>query len=117
MPPMFDLETAAPEGDSDGELFDAYSRTVSDIAATVGRATLGIRIAKGRHGGAGSGFLFASDGYALTNSHVVHGASRIEALLPDGEAVPARLVGEDPDNDLAVLRLAGNGLKAATLGR
>jgi S1-C subfamily serine protease len=114
---MFDLDATPPSDPPDGELFDAYSRTVSDIAAAVGRATLGIRVAKGGRGGSGSGFLFASDGYALTNSHVVHGAARIEALLPEGERVPARLVGEDPDNDLAVLRLAGNASSAATLGR
>lgn len=113
---MLDTDiTSAPA--EDDALFDAYSRTVSQVADDVGRATIGLQVRAGRRGGSGSGFLFAPDGYALTNSHVVHGAEAIEVLLPDGEHAPARLVGEDPDNDLAVIRLAGNGLPAALLGR
>jgi S1-C subfamily serine protease len=111
------LDLAPTVSVDDDALLDVYSRTVSQVAEDVGRATIGLRVRKGRHGGAGSGFVFAPDGYALTNHHVVGGAEAIEALLPGGEAAPARLVGADPDNDLAVIRIAGNGLDAVPFGR
>jgi S1-C subfamily serine protease len=110
------LDVASVPSD-DAELFDSYSRTVAQVAEDVGRATVGLRVRAGRRGGSGSGFVFAPDGYALTNHHVVQGADAIEVLLPDGEPAPARLVGADADNDLAVIRLAGNGLPAAPFGR
>ena len=64
-----------------------------------------IRATKRKGGGQGSGFVFASDGFLLTNSHVVSGASSLEASFADGNGQRARLVGDDPGTDLAVLRL------------
>jgi len=97
--------------------FDAYSRTVIGAVEKVGPAVLHLQIesARGR-GGAGSGVVFTPDGYILTNSHVIAGAKRILATFPDGRASGASIVGDDPDTDLAVLRLDGETPVSAKLG-
>src|SRR5919107_3142748 len=61
----------------------------------------------------GSGFVWSSDGIIVTNNHVVEGASRIVANFNDGKQLPARLLGVDPDSDLAVLRVEGKNFTAA----
>src|SRR5262245_25329184 len=108
-----------PRADDDGAL-DAYSRVVSSVVERVSPAVLRLDVQlDGRRGesraagpsplrGSGSGFVFTPDGYALTNSHVVHNARSIEATPTDGEPVAAEVVGEDPATDLAVVRLARN---------
>src|SRR5262249_42210488 len=106
------------------EILDAYSHAVSRAAERVSRSVVHIAIEKmvatprGQRTaeGAGSGFIFAPDGYIFTNSHVVNGASGILVTLPDGNETSAVLVGEDPHSDLAVVRVPLSGLKAAELG-
>jgi len=98
----------------DEEILDVYSQTITGAAAKAGHAVVNIRVsgrpapeernARGQESG-GTGFIVAPDGYIVTNSHVVHGAGRIEVTLADARSYPAELVGDDPESDLAVIRI------------
>ncbi len=112
---------ASPSATGDAQLLDDYSRTIVSVVERVGPAVAFIAVnkrARGRNAaGTGSGFAFTPDGYLLTNSHVVHDATQIRATFPDGSEFDADLIGDDPDTDLAVIRVGGSDLPAAPLGQ
>ncbi|HKU17355.1 MAG TPA: trypsin-like peptidase domain-containing protein [Steroidobacteraceae bacterium] len=97
---------------------DPYSEIVSQAFDFVSPAVVSIAVRSGNGGpaGQGSGVLYTPDGYLLTNSHVANGASELRAALTDGREVQATLVGDDPETDIAVLRLAGSGFPYASFG-
>ena len=126
-PPAGVVSTAAPVPDD--ELLDAYSRAVIGAAEKVSSSVLNLEVHQPPEReqaaeprvprqalGHGSGFIFTPDGFILTNSHVVHSASKIEATLTDGRRFQADLVGDDPETDLAVVRIEASNLVPASLG-
>jgi S1-C subfamily serine protease len=128
-PSFIDDDSLQAEGASSTErpafedepLLDAYSQAIVDVVGTVGPAVVRVETqadpARRTQAGMGSGVIISPDGLVLTNSHVVGGAGNVRLALPDARTMEARIVGDDPDTDLALLRVVDNAkLPMARLG-
>jgi S1-C subfamily serine protease len=116
------VQTISFQPTSDQGLLDAYSNTVSTVAQSASDSVVHIIVQKELINrqtkqkqtipGSGSGFIISSDGYIVTNHHVVEDAKSIRVILTNGLEVNAQLCGTDPSTDIAVIKIHEYGLKS-----
>ncbi|MBS1563704.1 MAG: trypsin-like peptidase domain-containing protein [Bacteroidetes bacterium] len=119
---MNDISFVSHAPANDAALLDAYSRTITGVVASVAESVVHIQVNKkirerGSNRpriapGSGSGFIISSDGFVVTNNHVIEDAEDIRVAFTDGRVVKADLQGADPSTDIAVLKLYESGLKS-----
>ncbi|ESY65596.1 MULTISPECIES: trypsin-like peptidase domain-containing protein [Mesorhizobium] len=109
------MALAAAKFEPDDTLLDAYSTTVADAVDRIGPAVCRIERVGGQ-GGHGSGFVIAPDGLVVTNFHVVGDARTVRVSMPDGASSEGRVLGRDPDTDIALVRADGSFVDVAPLG-
>ena len=105
-----------PGTSTDETLLDAYSSSVANAVETVGPAVCRVETPAEKRAGLGSGVVISSDGLVVTNSHVVGQANTVRVIVPDGSTADARVLGRDPDTDIALLRANSNFAAVAELG-
>lgn len=108
-------------GYNDGQLLDAYSQTITNVALHAAQAVAQIQVVrKTKNAGtgkttetpaSGSGFVISTDGYLVTNHHVIEHADSVKAAFADGTIFTAELIGSDPSTDIAILKVYDGDLK------
>lgn len=122
-----DFQVQKSTTNSDNSLLDSYSNTVVSVSKTVSKAVVHIKVKKIAQGqrqsrnrqdpfGTGSGFIISTDGYIVTNNHVVNNTEKILVTLPDGRELEAKLIGQDPPTDIAVIKIYADNLHAISFG-
>ncbi len=121
-----EVPTSQPSAPVSGGAVDTKPLGIQDIVANVKdtvveirtemRTSQGMLFGESVKSGAGSGVVFAQNGYIITNNHVIEGATNIQVITSKGEKLQAKLIGTDPDTDIAIIQVPGNTLRPATLG-
>ncbi|HLF63685.1 MAG TPA: trypsin-like peptidase domain-containing protein [Saprospiraceae bacterium] len=112
------IATANTNGTDDGQLLDSYSRTVTRVAKEASEAVVQIQgVANGgQPAGGGSGFIISSDGFVITNHHVISRTDQVSITLQDGRSMPAKIIGTDASTDVAVLQVHAEGVRKLSFG-
>jgi S1-C subfamily serine protease len=106
---------------TDRQLLDAYSQTITNVARHAAQAVAQIQVIRKSQSprtgklletpASGSGFVISTDGYLVTNHHVIEQADSVKAAFADGNVYPATLIGSDPSTDMAILKVYNGDLK------
>ncbi|MET9687229.1 trypsin-like peptidase domain-containing protein [Streptomyces sp. NPDC006514] len=114
---LMDRQAGSTGGVNGTNVSQSSSGTVAGVAEQVSPSVVRIDVRTGSGQGTGSGIVLTADGEIVTNNHVVSGAAQVQVTMSDGKKYPAKIVGTDPDKDLALIKLEGaSGLKPAVLG-